>query len=32
MYVTIVNLLPQRQVLTYNEAVHNHFLNSKINW
>ena len=31
MYVTIVNLL-QRQVLTHNEAVHNHWLNFKINW
>ena len=30
-YMTIVNLLPQRQVLTHNEAVHNHYLNSKIN-
>ena len=30
-YVTIVNLLPQRQVLTHNEAVHNHYLNFKIN-
>ena len=25
-YVTIVNLLPQRQVLTHQEAVHNHYL------
>ena len=29
-YVTIINF-PQRQVLTYNEAVHTHYLNFKIN-
>ena len=28
-YATIVNLLPQRQVLTRNEAIHNHYLNFK---
>ena len=29
-YVTIVNLLPQKQILTHTEAVHNHFLNELI--
>ena len=30
-YVTIINLLPQRLVLTHNEAVHNHYLKFETN-
>ena len=29
---TVVNLLPQRLVLTHNDVVHNNYLNFKINW
>ena len=31
-YVTIVKLLPQRDVLIHKESLHNHCLKSKINW